>query len=46
LVVFISLGGGGGGGGPPPTAMKRRFLVVFDPLAKSFDRRVWNANEF
>ena len=43
-------------GGHPPavaraadaraTAMKRRFLVVFDPLAKSFDRRVWNANEF
>ena len=43
-------------GGHPPaaaraadaraTAMKQRFLVVFDPLAKSFDRRVWNANEF
>jgi DNA-binding SARP family transcriptional activator len=43
-------------GGHPPaaaraadaraTALKRRFLVVFDPLAKSFDRRVWNANEF
>jgi hypothetical protein len=43
-------------GGHPPalaraadaraTAMKQRFLVVFDPLAKSFDRRVWSANEF
>jgi DNA-binding SARP family transcriptional activator len=28
------------------TALKRRFLVVFDPLAKRFQRRVWNANEF
>ncbi len=27
------------------TALKRRFLVVFDPLAKRFERRVWNANE-
>ena len=43
-------------GGHPPavahaadaraTAMKQRFLIVFDPLARSFDRRVWNANEF
>ncbi len=43
-------------GGHPPaaaraadaraTALKRRFLAVFDPLAKSFDRRVWKANEF
>ena len=28
------------------TVLKRRFLVVFDPLAKRFGRRVWNANEF
>jgi len=28
------------------TALKRRFLVVFDPLAKHFGRRTWNANEF
>jgi DNA-binding SARP family transcriptional activator len=28
------------------TALKQRFLVVFDPLAKRFGRRTWNANEF
>jgi DNA-binding SARP family transcriptional activator len=43
-------------GGHPPaaaraadaraTALKRRFLAVFDPLAKHFDRRAWNADEF
>jgi DNA-binding SARP family transcriptional activator len=43
-------------GGRPPaaaraadaraTAVKRRFLVVFNPLAKRFDRQVWNANQF
>lgn len=43
-------------GGHPPaaaraadaraTALKRRFLVVFNPLAKHFDRQVWRANEF
>jgi hypothetical protein len=26
--------------------VKRRFLVVFNPLAKRFDRQVWNANQF
>jgi DNA-binding SARP family transcriptional activator len=43
-------------GGRPPaaaraadaraTALKRRFLIVFDPLARRFDRRVWRADEF
>ena len=28
------------------TVLKRRFLVVFNPLAKRFERRVWNANQF
>jgi hypothetical protein len=28
------------------TRMKRRFLVVFDPLAKQFGRRTWTAGEF
>jgi DNA-binding SARP family transcriptional activator len=43
-------------GGHPPararradaraTALKRRFLVAFDPLARSFGRRIWRADEF
>ena len=43
-------------GGRPParartadahaTALKREFLVVFDPLARTFGRRVWRAEEF
>jgi DNA-binding SARP family transcriptional activator len=28
------------------TALKKQFLVVFDPLAKQFGRRVWRADEF
>ena len=28
------------------TALKQQFLVIFDPLAKRFGRRTWNANEF
>jgi DNA-binding SARP family transcriptional activator len=28
------------------TRLKRRFLVVFDPLARRFGRRVWRADEF
>ena len=28
------------------TVLKRRFLVVFNPLAKRFERQVWNANQF
>jgi len=28
------------------TRLKRRFLVVFDPLARKFGRRVWRADEF
>jgi DNA-binding SARP family transcriptional activator len=28
------------------TALKRRFLLVFDPLAGRFGRRTWSANEF
>jgi DNA-binding SARP family transcriptional activator len=43
-------------GGPPPpaarkadanaTRLKREFLVAFDPLAKRFHQRVWQADEF
>jgi DNA-binding SARP family transcriptional activator len=28
------------------TRLKRRFLVVFDPLARKFGRRLWRADEF
>ena len=28
------------------TRLKRRFLVVFDPLARRFDRKIWRAAEF
>ena len=28
------------------TRLKRRFLVVFDPLASKFGRRIWRADEF
>ena len=28
------------------TALKRRFLLVFDPLAERFGRKTWTANEF
>ena len=28
------------------TRLKRRFLAVFDPLARRFDRKVWRADEF
>jgi DNA-binding SARP family transcriptional activator len=43
-------------GEPPPpaarradanaTSLKRRFLAAFDPLARRYNQRVWNANEF
>jgi DNA-binding SARP family transcriptional activator len=42
-------------GAPPPetrradaraTALKRRFLAVFDPLARRFGQHVWRADEF
>jgi DNA-binding SARP family transcriptional activator len=28
------------------TALKRNFLVVFDPLASRYDRRIWRADQF
>ncbi|MDX6414166.1 MAG: hypothetical protein QOH23_1576 [Gaiellaceae bacterium] len=28
------------------TALKRRFLLVFDPLAERFGRKTWTSNEF
>jgi DNA-binding SARP family transcriptional activator len=28
------------------TRLKQRFLVVFDPLARKFGRRIWRADEF
>jgi hypothetical protein len=48
--------GGCRSGEPPPpaarradasaTKLKRQFLVAFDPLARRFGQRVWNADEF